>query len=606
MYITTFYSFKGGVGRTFSLVNVATALARSGRKVLIVDFDLEAPGLQTFDELKPNSPSKGVVEFVSDYIATGSTPDVRDYVYETKGVAANEGRLWVMPAGSGDCNYRRQLSNIHWQTLYAEQDGYLMIEDLKAQWEDSFAPDYVFIDSRTGHTDVEGICTRQLPDAVVLLFFPNEQNLAGLTEVVEDIRSDRSRSDRLPKLHFVVSNVPELDDEDDVLKGSLQRFRRSLRFTSHNTIRHYPSLALVDQCIFVLNRPKSRLTKEYLKLKDAIIQHNMRDREAALDYLRQGVRPYGFRFENAKQDVERRLEEIRTHHPNDGEILFLIALLRRSEGRTDEALQLLDKAIENGFDQGKVFLERAAGRFYTGDRSRAAEDALHALSLTDLSDTEVAKAARLLGMAKENCLDAVWESAALQEIPVAQRGPIVEALMRFRKGLPSAIKILESELNANGSSSVPSGNSQNLLTLCLIGNGRFEDAFQQLSVKLESLTEVDISDRFNLAICAWAKSKVKPIELLTQLAERFERGSEDAPGGANYPQCCALVFAAIGQHDKAIDHATEAKRRIEKSGEMAFSCWRYLNALPKDFSEDCDAIIEFAKSGNPMPKFISI
>ena len=49
MYVTTFYSFKGGVGRTMALVNVAVELANTGRRVLVVDFDLEAPGLDTFD-----------------------------------------------------------------------------------------------------------------------------------------------------------------------------------------------------------------------------------------------------------------------------------------------------------------------------------------------------------------------------------------------------------------------------------------------------------------------------------------------------------------------------------------------------------------------------
>lgn len=603
MYITTFYSFKGGVGRTFALVNVATALARSGRKVLLVDFDLEAPGLQTFDELKPSQPSKGIVEFVFDYMATGNTADVRDYVYETADVAANGGRLWVMPAGTGDCNYRKQLSAIHWQTIYAEHDGYLMIEDLKAQWQDSFAPDYVLIDSRTGHTDVEGICTRQLPDAVVLLFFPNEQNLAGLKEVVNDIRSDRSREGKLPKLHFVLSNVPELDDEDDVLKESLQRFRKSLGFTLHNTIRHYPSLALVDQCIFVINRPKSRLTKEYLKLKDSIVDLNMRDREAAIDYLRRGVRPYGLRFESAKQDVERRLEEIRKYHPNDGEIVFSIGLLRRTEGRIDEALQLFDKAIDNGFEQGKVFLERAAGRFFTGDKSSAADDAIHALSLADLSDTEIAKATRLLGMAEEGRLDAVWECSALQKTSVEERGPIIEALMRFRKGLPSAIRILEHQLRADDKPSSRK-RAENLIFLCLIGNGRFEDALHRLSDKIKASNNVDISDRFNFAMCTWAKSNAKPVDLLKELAEHFERERDDCHVGANYPQCRALVLAAVGQNDKAISHALEAKKRIEQSGEMAFSCWRYLNAVPKDFSMDCDSIIELAKSGSPLPPFL--
>ena len=44
VYISTFYSFKGGVGRTMALVNAAVELARRGRRVLAVDFDLEAPG----------------------------------------------------------------------------------------------------------------------------------------------------------------------------------------------------------------------------------------------------------------------------------------------------------------------------------------------------------------------------------------------------------------------------------------------------------------------------------------------------------------------------------------------------------------------------------
>lgn len=41
----TFYSFKGGVGRSMAMANVADILARRGLRVLAIDFDLEAPGL---------------------------------------------------------------------------------------------------------------------------------------------------------------------------------------------------------------------------------------------------------------------------------------------------------------------------------------------------------------------------------------------------------------------------------------------------------------------------------------------------------------------------------------------------------------------------------
>ena len=46
--IVSFYSYKGGVGRTMALVNVAHVLARDGYRILMVDFDLEAPGMTHF------------------------------------------------------------------------------------------------------------------------------------------------------------------------------------------------------------------------------------------------------------------------------------------------------------------------------------------------------------------------------------------------------------------------------------------------------------------------------------------------------------------------------------------------------------------------------
>src|SRR5271166_4838811 len=46
--VCTFYSYKGGVGRSMALANVAALLAGWGKKVLVVDWDLEAPGLEKF------------------------------------------------------------------------------------------------------------------------------------------------------------------------------------------------------------------------------------------------------------------------------------------------------------------------------------------------------------------------------------------------------------------------------------------------------------------------------------------------------------------------------------------------------------------------------
>src|SRR5260370_5393266 len=197
-----------------ALVNIAAELVRRGRKVLVVDWDLEAPGLETYKHLQPPKPHPGIVEYVTEFRRSNAVPDFHDYMYETKPIGNKGGRLWVMPAGRRDRAYRTALANLDWQRLYKEEEGFLLFEDSKMGWQEELKPDYVLIDSRTGDTDVLGICTRQLPDSVVLMFTPNEQNLAGLENICRDIRREATEGlKKQIRLHFVASNVPNLDDE---------------------------------------------------------------------------------------------------------------------------------------------------------------------------------------------------------------------------------------------------------------------------------------------------------------------------------------------------------------------------------------------------------
>ena len=161
--------------------------------MLAVDFDIEAPGLDTFGVLRTREEVPGVVDFVRHYLESGEAPDAAEYIGECPDIGDEGGSLWIMPSGKSD-SYAANFNQVDWADLYDRHDGYLLFEDLKKQWNRAVRPDYVLIDSRTGHTDTCGICTRQLPDSVVVLFFPNEQNLRGLTEVVADVRSRSQRT----------------------------------------------------------------------------------------------------------------------------------------------------------------------------------------------------------------------------------------------------------------------------------------------------------------------------------------------------------------------------------------------------------------------------
>src|SRR5688500_17165986 len=76
--IVTIYSYKGGAGRSMLLANVARILASNGHRVLVVDWDLEAPGMHRF--LRPFlddrdlADTDGVIDFVVDFCVAATTP----------------------------------------------------------------------------------------------------------------------------------------------------------------------------------------------------------------------------------------------------------------------------------------------------------------------------------------------------------------------------------------------------------------------------------------------------------------------------------------------------------------------------------------------------
>src|SRR6266700_3396785 len=101
--VYTFYSFKGGSGRTMALANVAALLAKWGHSVLVVDWDLEAPGLERFfAKLEPNfhnsrATGNGIVDLVQAR-ADGETLQWRDCL-TTVSVGENSSRLALLTAG---------------------------------------------------------------------------------------------------------------------------------------------------------------------------------------------------------------------------------------------------------------------------------------------------------------------------------------------------------------------------------------------------------------------------------------------------------------------------------------------------------------------------
>lgn len=191
--VVTFYSYKGGLGRTTTLMLTALQLVRRGKKVVIVDMDLEAPGIATL--LKPENeqyyPKYGIIDFLVESVNYRADEiDIDNYIYPIKskrltGLAGGE--LFVMQATNTKYNgceeYFQKLSRIDFATpQYDKKEN--PIEMLLKSIENRYSPDYILIDSRAGIHDIGGITLTQYTDEVVCIFYGNEQNIFGMNFVL--------------------------------------------------------------------------------------------------------------------------------------------------------------------------------------------------------------------------------------------------------------------------------------------------------------------------------------------------------------------------------------------------------------------------------------
>ncbi len=607
MYVVTFYSFKGGVGRSMALVNVGVQLAKAGKKVLLVDFDLEAPGLPTFNLDKPTQETLGIVDFVTHYIDRGEAPNIKEYLYKSSQFSGGGG-IWVMPVGHQDATYSKRLNSINWKLLYSEQDGYLFFEDMRRQWDAELAPDYVLIDSRTGHSDVEGLCTRQLPNAVCLLFFPNEQNLQGLKRIVENIQHENHRSRKKIDLHFAVSNVPDLDDEERILGRTMARFQDELGYSSLAAeIHHYNSLTLLNQEIFSLTRPNSRLTKEYQQLAQAITKLNLSDRDTAVDLLKNAAANIAeVATSTGPESLLEKLDIVLKKFSQDGEVLYRVALVYAQIGNFSDALTLLSTdVVAKNFATSAMFATRARLRHRMSFNEEAKEDLARMLDAADADFESFLRANSDLNQLAPSLYERIPDSAAFRSLAPRDR---VFLAFQFEGGPYQAeakIRVLEEMLlDPPDNLSISSDDLQHEISLTLISQGKAEAAIKYLH-PLALKTSARISEIFNFAMAMWSRDGFPPLDQFQRVADLSSGQRTVNEDSANYAECLAIVFAVLKQTNQATEFLKEARRRMQNRPKRELSAWSYSKVTPKEFLAHLDEIKLFVDGEKVLPHFMS-
>jgi MinD-like ATPase involved in chromosome partitioning or flagellar assembly len=187
--IIAIHSFRGGTGKSNTTANLACLLARQGRRVGVVDTDIQSPGIHVLFDLDP----KDAPHTLNDFL--WGKCDIGRAVYDVSRVLGPEERekLFLIPSSIRTGDIAR--------VLHYGYDINLLKEGYRKAIE-QFALDYLFIDTHPGLNE-ETLMSIAIADILLILLRPDQQDYQGTAVTVEV-----SRQLEVPRMFLIVNKVP--------------------------------------------------------------------------------------------------------------------------------------------------------------------------------------------------------------------------------------------------------------------------------------------------------------------------------------------------------------------------------------------------------------
>ena len=214
----TLYSVKGGVGRSTTAAVLAWHLARNGQRVLVLDLDLESPGLSSAMLDARRRPRFGVADwFVEDLVGQG------DHVAEEMAAAPAwaqdfDGDVRVVPAyGSEPGEYLAKLGRVYMDT---QESWAVRLNRLVWRLEEVHKPSVVLLESRSGLHDIAAAAVTDLHAQVLLFALDSDSHWADYTILFRHWQEQEVAAAIRERLSIVSALTLERDTE-----AYLQSFR---------------------------------------------------------------------------------------------------------------------------------------------------------------------------------------------------------------------------------------------------------------------------------------------------------------------------------------------------------------------------------------------
>jgi tetratricopeptide (TPR) repeat protein len=363
----------------------------------------------------------------------------------------------------------------------------------------------------------------------------------------------------------------------------------------------------LNQEIFSLKRPNSRLTKEYQALTKTITKYNLGDRSAVLELLNRGA----VSLENITEDLpgpgklEDQLDEIELRFPIDGEVLFNLAVLKQNIGKREDAIALLTSSpVDKNFRTSAMFYKRAKLFAELGQNESACQDLNFFLSTAGANVDSFLEVIRYIDRLCPKLIEHLPESMAFTTLSYNDRFLIARVgLDRNIDQVNASYRILNELRNTDDEQTLlPKEIFNGPISLNAIALGKYDDALEILNPKHKQASEIEqITDAFNIAMALWGRDR-RPQENFFRRVAELEKSHPNVD--ANFLQCMAITYGSLGEREKALTLVSEARLKANAVRTQTFSAWRYMYATPKEFALDLDDIEALLSGQINLPLFM--
>lgn len=214
--IITFYSYKGGVGRSTALSIVARQLSEVyDKKVAVLDFDVEAPGQYYLFE-SDSAARYGIIDYLRHQLHLERNlkeDELKNYYTE---INKDKGQIYLFNTYGSSKNYLDKVAYVDFDMFVRSNRNY--VDVLLKNIDEIIKPDVILIDSRTGFSEISGIFINNSDLVNVFLGFSG-QNDFGIETILENYIRNSEKLVYAPNYIFNYSVLPEEKSEEDYEKS---------------------------------------------------------------------------------------------------------------------------------------------------------------------------------------------------------------------------------------------------------------------------------------------------------------------------------------------------------------------------------------------------